>query len=278
MGDGFVARQQDSAYTVLRGSREIALSSGDCLILAAKISGTFHYRHDKQLTLAQPGELLLFDPTRPWHLKIPQGSHETLFLPIARNKLLPRLAKPGLAAISPLKGEPSLNSLIKSYLQSLLDLPLPPSPAMGQALIDNFCGLLAIALGATDETRQTTGKTALQAARLCAIREYAEQRLGAPHLTPVSVALHFSISPRYLHKLFEETGSSFSQWLQACRLEKCRSELADPANNRLSIAEVAYRWGFSDQAHFSRCFRRLYGATPKEVRCGNVPSVGKTLP
>lgn len=66
------------------------------------------------------------------------------------------------------------------------------------------------------------------------------QHFGDPDLPPVSVAARFGISPRYLHKLFEETGTSFSQWLQARRLERCRRELADPAFQSHGIAEIAY--------------------------------------
>jgi len=35
---------------------------------------------------------------------------------------------------------------------------------------------------------------------------------------------------------------------------------------RKSIARIAYGWGFSDMAHFSRCFRRAFGASPREYR------------
>jgi AraC family transcriptional activator of tynA and feaB len=135
-------------------------------------------------------------------------------------------------------------------------------------LIDHFCGLLALALGANEETRETTGQAELKAARLRAVRDYTEQNLNDPNLTPATVAARFGISPRYLHKLFEETGTSFSQWLQACRLEQSRRELADPAHDALGIAEIAYRWGFSDLSHFGRRFRAMYGVSPKDMRYG----------
>jgi len=32
------------------------------------------------------------------------------------------------------------------------------------------------------------------------------------------------------------------------------------------VTEIAFRWGFCDAAHFSRVFKRAFGATPSEIR------------
>jgi AraC family transcriptional activator of tynA and feaB len=268
LGDAVLCAQDASAYAALRGPREIARSTRSHLVVAAKLSGTFQHRHDGSSTVARPGDLLLFDTTRPWHCEIPQGRHRTLLLILDREALLPRLASPDLPAIQKLTGQRPLGGLVDGYLRSLATVEPAPSAETGQALIDHFYGLLALALGATEETRETTGQAGLKAARLRAIRDYAEQNLNDPDLTPAAAAARLGISPRYLHKLFEETGVSFSQWLQARRLEQCRRELADPAHDALGIAEIAYRWGFSDLSHFGRRFRAMYGVSPRDMRYG----------
>lgn len=270
--------QNASAYAASRGPREIARSTKNYFLVAAKLSGTFQYRHDGSSTVARPGDLLLFDTTRPWHCEIPKGRHRTLLLTLDREALLPRLASPDLPAIQKLTGQRPLGGLLDSYLRSLATVEPAPSAETGQALIDHFCGLLALALGATEETRETTGQAGLKAARLRAIRDYAEQNLDDPNLTPVAVAAYFGISPRYLRKLFEETGTRFSQWLQARRLEQCRRELTDPAHDVRGIAEIAYRWGFNDLSHFGRRFRAAYGVSPKDMRYGRQNSRTRSTP
>jgi AraC-like DNA-binding protein len=35
---------------------------------------------------------------------------------------------------------------------------------------------------------------------------------------------------------------------------------------RKSLSEIAYQWGFGDQAQFSRHYRAKYGCTPSEAR------------
>ena len=37
-------------------------------------------------------------------------------------------------------------------------------------------------------------------------------------------------------------------------------------NAGLSLSEIAYRWGFGDQAQFSRQYRAEFGCTPREAR------------
>jgi transcriptional regulator GlxA family with amidase domain len=37
------------------------------------------------------------------------------------------------------------------------------------------------------------------------------------------------------------------------------------SNGRAQIGEIAHRCGFSNHAHFSRVFKKRYGATPSEV-------------
>jgi len=47
---------------------------------------------------------------------------------------------------------------------------------------------------------------------------------------------------------------------------RCIREFEDPAARSRGIAQIAYSWGFSDMTHFSRCFRRAFGVSPREYR------------
>ena len=55
--------------------------------------------------------------------------------------------------------------------------------------------------------------------------------------------------------------------------------LANPANHRLRVADVATRVGFASNAHFSRAFRTAFGIAPSDVRApGGTGAVGPHLP
>src|SRR5260370_42427844 len=87
-----------------------------------------------------------------------------------------------------------------------------------------------------------------------------------PDLTPARVAELEGISERYLQKLFEGSGSSFTHYLRERRLQRTSAELSNPAEAHHSISEIAFRNGFNDSAHFSRAFRHRFGWSPREFR------------
>ena len=80
-----------------------------------------------------------------------------------------------------------------------------------------------------------------------------------------SVGLQLSITPRYIQRLLEETGATFSEHVLEHRLRKAWRLLADP-NCHDKVATVAYDCGFIDLANFNRVFRRRFGETPTAVR------------
>jgi acetamidase/formamidase/AraC-like DNA-binding protein len=108
--------------------------------------------------------------------------------------------------------------------------------------------------------------TATQAAILHRICQTIERRLGDPELVPARVAQAEGISERYLQKLFEGTGNSFTHYLRERRLQRTWADLANPAEVHHSISKIAYRSGFNDSAHFSRVFRARFGLSPREFR------------
>ena len=74
------------------------------------------------------------------------------------------------------------------------------------------------------------------------------------------------VTPRYIHKLFESEGVSFSEYLLDRRLCAAHRSLTNRRLAARSIASVAFDSGFADLSYFNRTFRRRYNATPTEVR------------
>ena len=118
----------------------------------------------------------------------------------------------------------------------------------------------------TDATGDLGGGTANKAATLHRLCQAAERRLDDPDLTPAKIAAAEGISERYLQKLFEGTGSSFTNYLRERRLQRTWADLSNPAEAHHSISEIAFRSGFNDSAHFSRAFRQRFGVSPREFR------------
>ena len=131
---------------------------------------------------------------------------------------------------------------------------------VGQQLVD----LLVLALKA-DERTLTSGTSTVREAHLTRIEAFVRRNMADPELDPEAIARGCGISTRYLHELFRDTNQTLGSWIRDQRLEACREALRD-ASNRQTVAEIAYRWGFSDQAQFSRAFKAQFGVSPKEYR------------
>ena len=131
---------------------------------------------------------------------------------------------------------------------------------VGQQLVD----LLVLALKG-DERTLTTGNSTVREAHLTRIESFIRKNLSDRQLDPETIARACGISTRYLHEVFRDTNQTVGSWIRDQRLEACRAALKDQAYHQ-SVAEIANRWGFGDQAQFSRIFKAQFGIPPKEFR------------
>jgi AraC-like DNA-binding protein len=140
------------------------------------------------------------------------------------------------------------------------------TPELAATFTDHVCDLLAISLGATREAASTAHERAVPAARLKSLRDYIEAHYQDADLTAETVAKAAGVSLRYLHRLIEPTGASFSARVNELRLRRAFALLSDPSASHLRIADIALQSGFSDISHFNRQFRARFGDTPTGVR------------
>lgn len=131
---------------------------------------------------------------------------------------------------------------------------------VGRQLID----LLVLAIKADDRVL-TSGNSTVRNAHLARIETYIRAHLQDVRLDPDRIARACGISTRYLHELFKDTDQTVRNWIRDQRLAACREALEDPDNVQ-TAAEIAYSWGFSDQAQFSRTFKAQFGLPPGEYR------------
>jgi AraC family transcriptional regulator len=80
------------------------------------------------------------------------------------------------------------------------------------------------------------------------------------NLTVDALAREAGLSPAHFARAFKDSvGRAPHQHLMAIRLERARRLLDAPD---AALSDVAFRTGFTDQAHFTRFFKREYGVTP----------------
>jgi AraC-like DNA-binding protein len=138
--------------------------------------------------------------------------------------------------------------------------------ALQAAFANHVCDLLALALGATRDAAEQAQARGLPAARLRAMKDDIRKSCRRPDLTVRAVAARYSVSARYVQRLFEESGSTFTQYLTEQRLAAAYNALRRSASAGAAISTIAYDCGFSDVSHFNRLFRRRFGCTPTDLR------------
>ncbi len=136
--------------------------------------------------------------------------------------------------------------------------------AQRELLAQQLVDLLVCSVQADDRVL-TSNDSAVRAAHLGRIEAYARQHLADRDLGPERVAQACGISVRYLHALYRDVGQTFIQWLHEQRLDRADQALR-ASDQRVSVAGVAHQWGFADQSHFSRLFKRRFGRTPGQSR------------
>ena len=156
--------------------------------------------------------------------------------------------------------------LLGSYVDAAFTDPALAIPQMRQLITAQLCDLVAVTLGATRDATAVAERRGIRAARLGAIKGDIETHLATGDLSPGAVAKRQQISDSYIRKLFENEGTSFSQFVLGRRLERAHRMLTDPHWASRSIASIAFDAGFGDLSYFNRTFKRCYRLTPSEVR------------
>jgi len=98
--------------------------------------------------------------------------------------------------------------------------------------------------------------------QLTRVLEYIRSNLGCD-LSLAGLAEVAQLSPRHFARAFRTSlGVSPHQYLLSLRIREARRLLG----LRSSIVEVALQLGFASQSHFTDCFHRVTGVTPKRYQ------------
>jgi AraC-like DNA-binding protein len=219
----------------------------------------------REMTRAS-GDAVLF--SRPEAGFISSRPRPGLFLGLRapRRSLAPLVANLDRKSMWAIPGENQFLRLLTDYVRLVSRTETPEPSAFGHAVATHMLDLIALSVGADRDAEAAAEKRGVRAARLEAIKEDIWSRLSDGDVSVAAVASRRGVTPRYVHKLFETEGATFSEFVLAQRLELARRLLTDPRLSSRSITSIAFDAGFSDLSYFTRAFRRRYDATPTSAR------------
>ena len=264
LAEGAVNRVSGTPHHVRRTRAQIGRSPEQCYFLNLQLdSECVIEQRGRSVRLAR-GQVALFasdTPFRIFHPPAKDMSVASFWLP--REPVEESFPGGEVPAICRVSDHPFLGPLIGATARALNRGGRALDAADAGLLLE---GLIRLSARAAAGKPGPGAPEAVRPALLAAMLEHVESRLDDPGLSVGAVAAHFGISKRYLHKLFEPTGDSFSRHVLERRLERAAAELTAPEQARTPIAEIAFRSGFSDLSWFNRRFKARFGATPRDIR------------
>jgi AraC-like DNA-binding protein len=157
--------------------------------------------------------------------------------------------------------------LLKRYLALLNDdATALADSSLEHSVVTHVYDLLAKALGATRDAAEIAGRRGVRVARMQIIKDDIARHLTDASLSVRTVAARHKVSPRYVQRLFDESGSTFTEHVMEQRLERAHRLLGDSRLCDQTLTTIAFAAGFNDLSHFQRRFRRRYGVPASDLR------------
>jgi AraC-like DNA-binding protein len=257
------ARMESGMRVSLLRERQMLSDQEDdvCLIMSRGAPLSIQQRGHE--TLALNGEAVLLDYREAATLSFRTMTYAAVRVPHAALAPLTRLI--GDSAGRRIDGGSAALGLLRAYLGSLPDRIA--DQGLKGLIATHVYDLMALAIGATGDAGDLAAERGVMAARLQVVQTALRKN---PELSIHEVAARQGVSPRYVQKLFEETGTTFTAFVLDLRLESARAMLTSPRYRHWKIATIAQEAGFGDLSYFNRCFRVRYDRTPSDFRAASI--------
>lgn len=230
-------------------------------LLITQVEGARSYSQNGSVALLKPGDSTLIDSGHVWSSQCGERSVR-LYLRVPRKILENYLQSAHPPVAQRIAGQNGIGATLCRLAASVYEEAREYEEREGAAALHAYLELFAACLKDREGEEEEDRKGRLSSR----IKSYVEAHLVEPGLNPTGIAEAIGISLRHLHRVFGHKGITLGNWIRKRRLEQCRQELLSSRARRRSITEIAYSWGFSDSAHFSRSFRREFGIAPRELR------------
>jgi AraC-like DNA-binding protein len=248
--------------------REGVRQEGDLLYLCMTLSGTtVGSRRGHEMVLSDGDAVLMTNEEATWTMSSP-SSVKIAGIRVPRSVIAPLVPKLENVTMRRITKDTSGLRLLRKYLDVVADDEALAASASQRLIVGHFYDLVALALGASSDAKALAADRTVGAVRLAAIRADILANLDDGKLNATAVATRHRLTVRYMHKLFESDGITYSEFVLRERLARAYCLLTNPLHSGRAISTIAFELGFNDLSYFNRTFRRRYSATPSEIRDG----------
>lgn len=236
----------------------------DHLLLQLYLKGGYCGHNGKNKVAVQANDISLLDLGYELHTQAETSQHISVIIP--RDLWFSHDKKKPIPHGLTLQGSTVLGRILGEHIKNIWTATKKVQQHEVSVLEKTLLSVAQHCLVAELECHgEKENHTFMRQATLNSVQRYIQTNLTSSVLCPKSICQAFNCSRSYLYRLFEPLGGVASQ-IQQQRLEKCYQALINTKSNHHQIAEIAFYWGFNNQSHFSRLFRKTYGMSPKQAR------------
>ncbi len=263
LGSTFLTNYTLPALKIDYGNTAIRRSRLDHWCLGVVTGGSLLVDSNKRGFGAKAGDIAMYSYAMPFAGKLHGAEYSSLFF--SRDEFwdiadeLDRASQLLLAGpMSQIVGDFILS--VKARAHSLT--------ATDAAAVNAAFGPLVRAMVRQTPATLEAARAPIEAAQFDRVRRFIAENLKSPDLTPDAICARVGISRRKLFYLFQQHGG-VATYIRNRRLAACHHLLANSGERKL-LSQVAYEYGFSNAAAFSRQFQDRYGFSPRNARSSNV--------
>jgi AraC family transcriptional activator of tynA and feaB len=231
-----------------------------CTVIT-QLEGARWYSQNDALVVLKPGDSTLIDSAAPWSSDC-LGDCVRLYVRVPRWMMEDQLRTTTLPSARKISVATAPGGALFRLANSLYREADGLSHEEAAAMLEAYFGVLSGCMGVPRADTVAAGGDQI----LACIETYIEGHLAESTLGPVEVAAAVGISVRHAHRLFAKKGCTIGDWIRQRRLERCRADLSAPTLRERTITDIAFGWGFSESAHFSRSFKQQFGTCPRTFR------------
>lgn len=248
-----------TGHSVNRSAQAIARSSISRFNLNYVRRGALSINQQGRQCVIAVGDLVLLNSREPYSVSSTDRTrHISVHIPV--EWLEHWLPEPEHCVARPIRRGSPWSATLAASLRDAYSLGDSPQGLSGLCA-EQLGGAIALAFG-PNRSRNSAHCRKLYFRIQDALHDMAHD----PELEAKDVAHALSISPRYLYKILARENTTYSREVARIRLHRAMRMLEDRRFDNVSVAEIAWRSGFSDPSHFSKRFRQSFGCPPGAFR------------
>lgn len=236
----------------------------DFVLLTALKGSALAVQRGRSIEL-RPSEMCLVSLDHTGESRLSEGGRYTA-LRMPRRDLMAISKNIEDKIATPLEGNAALKNVIAGYYKLCADTAPVLDPTVQHAMARQMMELVALMVETGGDAPLRASGNGQEMARLQLIQAQVLKDLHDCSLTIASVARRARMSPKQVQRLFQQTGSTFSEFVLEQRLLHAHRRLSAPGTKWEKISNIALDAGFGDLSYFNRSFRKRFGMTPSEWR------------